>query len=239
MKANQRLPMLLTLLLLATGVQEASAFYNPQTGRWLNRDPLGENGGKNVCGFVAQNPISSIDSTGLDITTPSPWPGFPPPNPPPIPYPLPLPEVPVKPHPPCPPSSPACGTPPQMPPSNPPGVPPGRPPGAPPSNPGSAAGGAVALCANNWNTIFNRWEYQDGVRACRASMGSQTTGPKCCVIVLCAHCGCASGRTSLTRVASFLDSQPCQKTQADINSNKFLMPSCTVGDCNDIYYEPM
>ena len=53
MKTNNRLPMLLSVLLLAVGVQEASAFYNPQTGRWLNRDPMGEEGGLNLYIFVA------------------------------------------------------------------------------------------------------------------------------------------------------------------------------------------
>ena len=40
-------------------------YYDPETGRWLNRDPIGERGGLNVYGFVRNNPISFIDILGL------------------------------------------------------------------------------------------------------------------------------------------------------------------------------
>ncbi|MGA1238339.1 MAG: RHS repeat-associated core domain-containing protein, partial [Limisphaerales bacterium] len=40
--------------------------YNPSTGRWPNRDPIGEAGGINLYGFVANGPTYSIDSSGLD-----------------------------------------------------------------------------------------------------------------------------------------------------------------------------
>ena len=43
---------------------EAQAFYNPSTGRWLSRDPLAEKGGVNLCGFVANQPISLADPLG-------------------------------------------------------------------------------------------------------------------------------------------------------------------------------
>ena len=42
------------------------AFYNPSTGRWLSRDPIGEKGGLNVYAFV-RNGISSIDARGLKV----------------------------------------------------------------------------------------------------------------------------------------------------------------------------
>jgi RHS repeat-associated protein len=42
-------------------------FYNPATGRWLNRDPLGEHGGLNLYGFVNNNPNSYLDPLGLEI----------------------------------------------------------------------------------------------------------------------------------------------------------------------------
>src|ERR1035441_1916421 len=41
-------------------------YYNPTTGRWLSRDPIGERGGINLYGFVGNNPISRIDLFGLD-----------------------------------------------------------------------------------------------------------------------------------------------------------------------------
>jgi len=40
-------------------------FYNPSTGRWLNRDPIEERGGMNVYAFVANDPIRRVDRLGL------------------------------------------------------------------------------------------------------------------------------------------------------------------------------
>jgi hypothetical protein len=51
--------------LLCSAAQDASAFYNSQTGRWLSRDPITEKGGANLHGFVKNNPISTCDNLGL------------------------------------------------------------------------------------------------------------------------------------------------------------------------------
>jgi len=40
-------------------------YYDPGTGRWPNRDPLGENGGRNLYGFVQNNTLNIIDILGL------------------------------------------------------------------------------------------------------------------------------------------------------------------------------
>jgi RHS repeat-associated protein len=39
-------------------------FYDPNTGRWLNRDPIGERGGLNLYGYVGGNPVNFTDPTG-------------------------------------------------------------------------------------------------------------------------------------------------------------------------------
>jgi hypothetical protein len=64
MKA-QMLKMPLTVLILVSLAQCVQAFYNPSTGRWLSRDPIGERGGENLYEFVANNPVSRVDALGL------------------------------------------------------------------------------------------------------------------------------------------------------------------------------
>ncbi|HUJ09905.1 MAG TPA: RHS repeat-associated core domain-containing protein [Verrucomicrobiae bacterium] len=44
---------------------DAFAFYNPTTGRWLSRDPIEEEGGRNLYAFVANIPVSQVDIQGL------------------------------------------------------------------------------------------------------------------------------------------------------------------------------
>ena len=41
-------------------------FYDPQLGRWINRDPIGEKGGLNLYSFVRNEPISSWDLLGAE-----------------------------------------------------------------------------------------------------------------------------------------------------------------------------
>jgi hypothetical protein len=63
--------MMLAVLLGLLAARDGLAFYNPETGRWLNRDPIEEGGGYNLYGFVGNNPISEFDPNGQ-------WyPGFP------------------------------------------------------------------------------------------------------------------------------------------------------------------
>ncbi len=40
-------------------------YYNPDLGRWVNRDPIEEEGGLNVYGFVGNDSINVIDYLGL------------------------------------------------------------------------------------------------------------------------------------------------------------------------------
>ena len=39
-------------------------YYNPGTGRWINRDPIGEKGGKNLYAMVGNCPTNRIDLWG-------------------------------------------------------------------------------------------------------------------------------------------------------------------------------
>jgi len=44
-------------------------YYDPQTGRWPSRDPIEEDGGANLYGFVGNSPINVFDLLGLDYWT--------------------------------------------------------------------------------------------------------------------------------------------------------------------------
>lgn len=42
-------------------------YYDPETGRWLSRDPIGERGGLNLYAFVGNDPVGFIDVLGLAV----------------------------------------------------------------------------------------------------------------------------------------------------------------------------
>jgi RHS repeat-associated protein len=42
-------------------------YYNPSTGRWLSRDPIGERGGANVYSFLSNNCGNGYDALGLKL----------------------------------------------------------------------------------------------------------------------------------------------------------------------------
>jgi uncharacterized protein RhaS with RHS repeats len=44
-------------------------WYSPSTAHWLNRDPIEEDGGFNLYGFVNNNPVNATDPLGLVIET--------------------------------------------------------------------------------------------------------------------------------------------------------------------------
>ena len=44
-------------------------YYDPKTGRWPSRDPIEEEGGINLYGFVGNNPVSKFDRLGLVAET--------------------------------------------------------------------------------------------------------------------------------------------------------------------------
>ena len=68
MRSKSILPALLVAIILILSVAErASAIYDPDQGRWLSRDPIGENGGLNLYGYVLNQPIRFVDPLGLDV----------------------------------------------------------------------------------------------------------------------------------------------------------------------------
>ena len=59
--------LLLALTLFLTFIDLARAGYDPTIGRWLSRDPIGEDRGWNLYGYVSNNPISLWDPFGLEL----------------------------------------------------------------------------------------------------------------------------------------------------------------------------
>lgn len=54
----------MVLLLEVVLGQQAQAFYNPNTGRWLSRDPVAEKGGPNLYTFVGNGTPTRVDPLG-------------------------------------------------------------------------------------------------------------------------------------------------------------------------------
>jgi hypothetical protein len=63
MKTSLRLLLLAVFAVLFVGT--ASAHYNPQLGRWLSRDPMGEAGGFNLYAYCGNDPVNRHDPLGL------------------------------------------------------------------------------------------------------------------------------------------------------------------------------
>jgi hypothetical protein len=66
MKTSLRLLLLAVFAVLFVGT--ASAHYNPQLGRWLSRDPMGEAGGFNLYAYCGNDPVNRHDPLGLAST---------------------------------------------------------------------------------------------------------------------------------------------------------------------------
>lgn len=54
-------------LLFATLATNTFAYYMPGQGRWTSRDPIGEEGGPNLYGFVGNDSVNTIDPLGEDF----------------------------------------------------------------------------------------------------------------------------------------------------------------------------
>jgi len=59
--------LLLTAITIFVFTGVASAHYDPNIGRWLNRDPIGENDGGNLYHFCLNSPDNFVDFLGLKV----------------------------------------------------------------------------------------------------------------------------------------------------------------------------
>lgn len=66
---NLRL-LLFALVHLVFWANSAQAHYDPNIGRWLNRDPIAELGGVNLYGLVGNDGVNSSDYLGLEAKVP-------------------------------------------------------------------------------------------------------------------------------------------------------------------------
>ncbi len=57
--------LLLSVLILGGLAFQSQAYYHPDEGRWLSRDPIGERGGNNQYGLLGNNAIDEYDRYGL------------------------------------------------------------------------------------------------------------------------------------------------------------------------------
>jgi len=75
-----RIPLLASVIVAwLLSLADANAFYDPGLQRWINRDPIEEDGGLNLNSFVFNASINSVDHFGLAIVfVPSDWQGAPP-----------------------------------------------------------------------------------------------------------------------------------------------------------------
>lgn len=70
MKTPNRTRITLSILLIILASSPlAQAFYNPASGQWLSRDPIAEDGGKNLYRFVKNSPLHHFDPLGQYPTT--------------------------------------------------------------------------------------------------------------------------------------------------------------------------
>ncbi len=67
MKSNIKRLLFLSMAAIFGMVEVANAFYDPGLQRWVNRDPIEEDGGLNLYAFVFNEPIHSRDPFGWAI----------------------------------------------------------------------------------------------------------------------------------------------------------------------------
>ena len=66
MNSSKTALLIALLLALILPAERVSAYYDAGTQKWLNRDPIGEQGGINLYAFSFNNPITFTDAFGTD-----------------------------------------------------------------------------------------------------------------------------------------------------------------------------
>jgi hypothetical protein len=61
--------LLLSALILSSAAFQAQAYYHPEEGRWISRDPIAEKGSHNLYLFVSNEPLRHFDPDGRAPTT--------------------------------------------------------------------------------------------------------------------------------------------------------------------------
>ena len=59
--------LLLSALMLSSTAFQAQAFYHPDEGRWISRDPIEEDGGVNLNAFARNNGVCFMDMQGTSL----------------------------------------------------------------------------------------------------------------------------------------------------------------------------
>lgn len=132
----------------------------------------------------------------------------------------------------------------------PPPLPPGQqprlappPPGIPSEGENVRAGGicgAAEMCADALNDRANELQVQEGIRICRAEMGTRSVGEKCCVLNFCNRKGCFTGKNTQTRVGAYLWDQPCKEVDNILNApGPQLKIACQGTETLSTVYEQM
>jgi len=65
---NTSIRWFLLLVLSLLYVSSAPAVYDPRMGRWLSRDPIGEDGGFNLYAYCGNDPVNKHDPLGLAVS---------------------------------------------------------------------------------------------------------------------------------------------------------------------------
>mgnify|MGYP001598019735 FL=1 len=60
--------LLVAVLVSLVCAQVVMGMYDPQTGRFLSRDPMGEPGGVSLYGYTYNDPVNNIDPYGLNVS---------------------------------------------------------------------------------------------------------------------------------------------------------------------------